>query len=622
VSAGALAFPAAAADPALELARRYAPVVRLVKQEAPCKPGEAYEPTDVNLVLGNPDVALRGPWSGQPIVKIAPTAHELSAGLFGYHLDFPGKALKPGCDYDKWSHLLTAGTQPRTYAHIATDPAHPGQLALQYWFFYLFNDFNDKHEGDWEMIQLDFRADSPVQALETKPTEVGYSQHEGAERATWGDKKLQIVDGTHPVVYPGSGSHANYYSSSLFLGRSAAEGVGCDDTQDASRVLRPAVSLVPTDQAAYLESYPWLGYVGGWGEEHPGFYGGPTGPNTKAQWTQPITWADTSWRDSAFTIPGTRGNAVTDFFCGAVAKGSSILTLLVASPTLVIVTVTVLLLILLWLGTRTRWDVTAPFRLARRRPWGSLITTGFHLYWENLRLFLGIGLLFVPLGVLIGGVQYLLFRVGAFGPLVESAGTTNGFVAGLAFGLGLFFTIMGLNIVTAVVAVAVVALDQGEEITPWDAYRRTLPRLGRLLLALLIATVVIAVLALTGFGFLIGVFLLVRWSMLAQTAALGEDHRRLLQQSAKLVRGHWWRVGSITLFVTAFTLLLGPLLGTILLLITSASFNVVNLVSALVYTVTVPFVAIVTTYLYFDLTVRWTLDAELVDETRILPAEI
>ena len=37
---------------------------------------------------------------------------------------------------------------------------------------------------------------------------------------------------------------------------------------------------------------------------------------------------------------------------------------------------------------------------------------------------------------------------------------------------------------------------------------------------------------------------------------------------------------------------------------------------------TVPFVAIVTTYLYFDLTVRRELDAELVDETRILPAEI
>ena len=48
----------------------------------------------------------------------------------------------------------------------------------------------------------------------------------------------------------------------------------------------------------------------------------------------------------------------------------------------------------------------------------------------------------------------------------------------------------------------------------------------------------------------------------------------------------------------------------------------INLVAAIVYTVTVPFVAIVTTYLYFDLTVRRTLDAGLVEDTVVLPAEI
>ena len=91
------------------------------------------------------------------------------------------------------------------------EAAKPGQLALQYWFFYLFNDYNDKHEGDWEMIQLDFAASDPAQALTQTPDEIGYSQHEGAERAHWGDSKLEVVDGTHPVVYPAAGSHANYY---------------------------------------------------------------------------------------------------------------------------------------------------------------------------------------------------------------------------------------------------------------------------------------------------------------------------------------------------------------------------------------------------------------------------
>ena len=49
----------------------------------------------------------------------------------------------------------------------------PGKLALQYWFFYVFNDFNNLHEGDWEMIQLNFDAASAEEALSKKPTEIG-----------------------------------------------------------------------------------------------------------------------------------------------------------------------------------------------------------------------------------------------------------------------------------------------------------------------------------------------------------------------------------------------------------------------------------------------------------------
>jgi hypothetical protein len=57
----AYAESAAAQAPEKTLALRYAPVVRLVEQDEPCARGEAYEPTDVNLVLGSDDVALRGP---------------------------------------------------------------------------------------------------------------------------------------------------------------------------------------------------------------------------------------------------------------------------------------------------------------------------------------------------------------------------------------------------------------------------------------------------------------------------------------------------------------------------------------------------------------------------------
>lgn len=202
VAFAALAPSAVAAAPVAELAHRYAPVVRVVKQTEPCGHGEPLRPTDVDAVLGSAYVALRGPWDTTSIVKVGPTARDLSAGLFDYHLDFPGNALSPGCSYDEWSRRIRARSRPRVYARVVTEPSHPRQLALQYWFFYVFNDFNDKHEGDWELIQLDFAARTAAAALAAKPTEVGYSQHEAAERAQWGDEKLQLVGGTHPVVYP------------------------------------------------------------------------------------------------------------------------------------------------------------------------------------------------------------------------------------------------------------------------------------------------------------------------------------------------------------------------------------------------------------------------------------
>src|SRR4029077_21237611 len=140
----------------------------------------------------------------------------------------------------------------------------------------------------------------------------------------------------------------------------------------------------------------------------------------------------------------------TDFFCGAVARGSNLLTAAVANPPRIFVVIGAIVLLLLWLASRTRWDVSAPFRIARRRPWGSLITSSFSLYWSRKWLFLGIGVVFLPLGVLITVIQYLLFRVGGLSALTDSAGSSNAFVAALALALGLFFTIIGLTLVQAV----------------------------------------------------------------------------------------------------------------------------------------------------------------------------
>lgn len=186
--------PGAGADLGDEraLAEKYAPIVRIVEQQDVCGYGEPFIPTDIDLLLGEETVALRGP-----------------------------------CDYNRWARRLTQDSEPVVYAHVVGESS---ELALQYWFFYPFNDFNNTHEGDWEMIQLVFDVVDADAALATRPVEAGYSSHEGAERASWDDDKLEVVD-ERPVVYPAAGSHANKYSDALWLGSSAEAGVGCDDTR-------------------------------------------------------------------------------------------------------------------------------------------------------------------------------------------------------------------------------------------------------------------------------------------------------------------------------------------------------------------------------------------------------
>jgi hypothetical protein len=154
----------------VELAREYAPIVELPDPPDACEAGRPYEPTDIDLLMGNDEIALRGPWDTTSIVAVAPTADRLARALRGYHLDFPGDALRPGCTYEEWSVRLRGQAPPTTYARVVAEAGVPGKLALQYWFFYVFNDWNNTHEGDWEMIQIVFDADTPRQALARGPT--------------------------------------------------------------------------------------------------------------------------------------------------------------------------------------------------------------------------------------------------------------------------------------------------------------------------------------------------------------------------------------------------------------------------------------------------------------------
>jgi hypothetical protein len=611
----------AAADLADEraLAKRHAPIVRIVEQLEECGPGEPYEPIDVDVLFDEPTVALRGPWNPVDLVKIAPKAGDL-VGLFEYHLDFPGDALNPGCDYERWTRRLTEGTPPTVYAHVATDPGHPGKLALQYWLFYTYNDWNNLHEGDWEMIQLVFDARDASEALGRDPVSIGYSQHEGAEGADWDDDRLELVDGRRPVVYPAAGSHANFFDDALYVGSSGEQGVGCDDTRGPHVDLDPTVRTIPSEASAARASFPWISFEGRWGELQKAFFNGPTGPNLKRQWTEPIGWSE-GWRERAYAVPtgGVLGTGATDFFCTAVAAGSVGLIRFLRDPVLVLLGLAALLALVVFAAWRATWRPTAPLRVARRRSWGQVLSAAGRTYVGRAPLFLGIGLLLIPTALATAALQLVLF--GGLELLgIETEGETAGALVLVVVAVGTTLTLLGVALVQAATACALVEVDAGRSIGPIRAYRIALARIRPLLRALGIAVAVWAALTATGILIPLAIWLAVRWALFAQIVEL-EDRGSVsaLRRSAELVRGRWLHVASLVGAGAALALLAGPFLGALLILLTSAPPTTLNLVAGIVYALAVPFVALTTSYVYFDARTRVELDAA---EPRELPAEI
>jgi hypothetical protein len=621
----ALVFAGAAAAQSAEeeLAARYAPVVRLVEQQEECGPGEPYEPIDIEAILDEDTVSLRGPWRSNDLVEIGPSADDLGRGLYEYNLDFPGDALNPGCDYEKWARRITEDTEPTVYAHVATEAAYPDRLALQYWFYYPFNDWNNLHEGDWEMIQLVFPAGSAEEALATEPLEVGYSQHEGGERAEWGEEKLEVVDGTHPVVYPAAGSHANFFTEGLHLGRSAEQGVGCDDTTGPhDEDLRPAVRSIPSAAAAAAEAFPWVRFEGRWGERQQAFYNGPTGPNLKPQWAEPITWAG-GWRDRSYAVPagGAFGTDATDFFCGAVERGSNFVLRAVANGTRLVLGLGILVALVVFLLTRTPWRPSTPLHVRRRRSWGQTLTASWRMYRLRSAHFLGIGLVAIPISLVITGLQVLLFSATSLVGIDPNA-EGGGFRVALGVWLGTVLTLLTLALVQAACARAMVQIDAGRKVGLREVYRLAFDSVWQLLGALAVAVAVVTVLSVSIFLLPIAIWLAVRWALIVPVVEL-EEHRPLsaLRRSGQLVRLQWLKVGTIVVVSAALAILAGPFLGALLILLVDAPFGFVNVLAGLVYAVAMPFVGVATTYVYFDTLARERLgEREPVAEQ--LPAEI
>ena len=193
----------------------------------------------------------------------------------------PANALNPGCTYEQVvARGSTRAARRPPMPTSSTEAGQAGQAGAPVLVLLRLQRLQQQARGRLGDDPARLPRRDAARRCDRRRREVGYSQHEGAERADWGDAKLQIVDGTHPVVYPAAGSHANYFDVGAVprpqRGRRAwAATTPTGPTHDSA----PARRGHPVRAADALpRQYPWLGYQGRWGERQPAFYNGPTGP--------------------------------------------------------------------------------------------------------------------------------------------------------------------------------------------------------------------------------------------------------------------------------------------------------------------------------------------------------
>jgi hypothetical protein len=582
--------------PEQQLADRFAPIVylRQVNNDICDTENEGFDPVSVDFVLGQPDIPLMDSENGRPTgTRRTITEAPVAADLYGleqpHYLDFPGSPVRPRCDYRRYfaARVAAGGVEYVTYAHIFHEP-ETDELALQYWFFYYFNDWNNQHEGDWEMVMLFFDATTVQEALTQEPTRTVYAQHGGGERADWDDDKLSKEDG-RPVVYVARGAHASFYEQHTYLGLvENGTGLGCETTKGPHRRIALDAVVVPHEPTGPDDGFAWLNFTGRWGEFRRSEWNGPTGPNDKRSWTGPVSWAD-GVRDSSLIVPEFEGfgQAPVNLFCGAVSAGSRVLEAFTRTPALVVGGIGLVLVALAWVYSST----VASIRRAHE------------YYRRHLRTFALIGAMLIPVGYVVALLQTLVFQVPPIEPLVNMTQRFPGFRIFLMLTLGSVQAALAIIVVAPAVIWTMSQIRHGYVPNVLEAYQHGAREIVPIFVTRMKVALRIILRALTIVGLPRAIRQVIQAAFVAQAIVHErDDPEEAIRDSARAADVNLTRTVLTQFVLAVITLLTGPLLTIALLLaIPSRPLELINFISSLIFAFLYPFGVIGMTLLYFEL---------------------
>ncbi|MBN1502660.1 thrombospondin type 3 repeat-containing protein [Candidatus Woesearchaeota archaeon] len=240
------------------LLQQYSPVLYL-------HPSELYFPMNVSSMMDNAD--LRNVWNLYNDTEPT-TFDELEGKDKYYFMDYPEVDIS--AHNPLLNPTLLADYNYTVYGRAATNENN--YTALQYYFFYPFNNWYNTHEGDWEYIQIVLDDENNFESASHS------FHHLGGD--TTSKTSLGWINETHPVVLVGRGSHASYfewpdYADVIYYIRLVNDLMSIESLSKSGPVLHykeltlDEPNAYPYELIQLEEENAWLDFPGHWGEVPP-----------------------------------------------------------------------------------------------------------------------------------------------------------------------------------------------------------------------------------------------------------------------------------------------------------------------------------------------------------------
>lgn len=278
---------------------------------------------------------------------------------------------------------------------------------------------------------------------------------------------------------------------------------------------------------------------------------------------------------------------MSEAFCTLTAAGSSLLLDVINQPWIAIPLVLAVVGLLLYFA-RASWPT---FGRARA------------LYADNWKLFLGIGLMSLPIGILFNVLQRFLVGRNPLKFVVQYFNSTGGAELTTVMAVGGVQQLAMLLIITPALVFAVKAVLNNERISVSEAYLGNRDKVITILLGFVVFIVVMMLLLITAIGVPIAIWLAVKWHFFVQAIVFGDaiNARDALKQSFRVVRrGTWWRTLFSLIVFDLLAVIPGILIGFGLLTIGRTAVGFANGVSSLLYAVLFPLSTIAISLLYLN----------------------